>query len=230
MAAVLESVAVDLVLDVHLLGGVLLEPSNVDLSVEVANVAENGVVGHLLEVLVGQDVNATSGSDEDLATRSGIFHGHNLVTLHSGLKGVDGVNLGNQDAGSHSGQGLSASLADISITSNDGSLTSNHHISGTLDTVQKGLAATIQVVELGLGDGVVHVDGGELELTLLHTAVQIVHTSGSLLRHTCTMVGRRQEGWGRGRSTSGRKKRENGAKIGLDRSSGLEYQSQIFRQ
>jgi hypothetical protein len=46
------------------------------------------------------------------------------------------------------------------------------------------LAATVQVVKLGLGDGIVDVDGGNKQLALLHHLVEVVDTSGGLLRQT----------------------------------------------
>jgi hypothetical protein len=184
VTAVVKLEAINLSLDVDDLLGVLVQPSNVDLSIEVANVANDGVLGHLNEVLSADNIAAASGSDEDVRAGSSILHGGNLKTLHSGLESVDGVNLGNDDTSTHSAERVSASLTNITITSNDGSLTGDHDISGTLDTVQKGLAATIQVVELGLGDGVVNVDSGELQSTLLHTLVQTVNTSGGLLGQT----------------------------------------------
>ena len=44
------------------------------------------------------------------------------------------------------------------------------------------------VVELGLGDRVVDVDGGDLELALLGGTVEVVDTSGGLLRDTVDAV------------------------------------------
>lgn len=191
VAAVLEQVAIDLGLDVDLLDGVLVQPGNVDLSIEVTNVAKNGIVGHKLEVGTSQDIAATSGSDEDLSTRGSLLHSDDLITLHSGLQSVDRIDLSNEDTSSHTTERLSASLSDVSITSNDGSLTGDHDISGTLDTVQQRLTASVQVIELGLGDRVVDVDGGKLKLTLLHAAVQVVDTSGGLLGQTCKVEKRR---------------------------------------
>ena len=108
-------VAVNLRLDVNDLNGVLLEPSNVDLDVEVTNaimhirsmssinhsmeniLRNNSVLRHDLEVLCGDDIPVTGGGDEDVGTRSSFLHGRDLVASHRGLKGIDGVNLGDQD-------------------------------------------------------------------------------------------------------------------------------------
>ena len=176
--------AVDLGLDVLDRLGVLLQPSDVNLNVEVTNVADNGVVGHGLEVDTSQDVTASSGGDEDLTNGGSLLHGGDLVTGHGSLEGVDGVNLSDDDAGTHAVEGHGAALTDITETSNDGNLASNHDIGGTLDTVNEGLTAAVQVVELGLGDGVVVVDGRDKELAVLEHAVEVVDTGGGLLRDT----------------------------------------------
>ncbi len=135
-------------------------------------------------MLANQDVTATSGGDEDLTESSSLVHGDDLVALDSRLEGVDGVDLSNENASTHGVQSLSATLADITETGNDTDLTSNHDIGGTLDTIDERLTATVQVVELGLGDGVVDVDGGNKELALLEHAVEVVNTGGGLLRET----------------------------------------------
>lgn len=132
----------------------------------------------------GQDVTATSGGDENLTNGGSLLHGGDLVAGHGGLESVDGINLGNNDTSTHAVQGHGAALADITETSNNGDLASNHDIGGTLDTVNEGLTAAVQVVELGLGNGVVDVDGGDEELVVLEHAVEVVDTSGGLLRDT----------------------------------------------
>lgn len=146
--------------------------------------ANNGIVTHDLKVLADQDVTAASGGDEDLTKGSSLVHGGDLEALDGSLEGVDRVNLGDQDTGTHAGESLSAALADITITSNNTDLAGNHDIGSTLDTVNEGLAAAVQVVELGLGDGVVDVDGGDKELALLEHTVEVVDTGGGLLRET----------------------------------------------
>lgn len=43
-------------------------------------------------------------------------------------------------------------LSNISVTGDDGDLTSEHNIGGTLDTIDERLTTSVKVVELGLGD------------------------------------------------------------------------------
>ena len=188
VAAVLHEVAVDLGLDAGDRLGVLLEPRNVDFDIEVTDVANNGVVGHLLEVLASQDVTATGGGDEDLTLGSSLLHGGDLEAGDGSLEGVDGIDLSDDDAGTHGVESLGATLTDITETGDNGDLASNHDIGGTLDTIDKGLTAAVKVVELGLGDGVVDVDGGDEETVALEHTVEVVNTGGGLLRDTVAVL------------------------------------------
>jgi hypothetical protein len=135
-----------------------------------------------------QDVGAPSGRDEDLATGSSLSHGEHLITGDSGLESVDRVNLGDQDTSAHGTEGHSTTLSDVTETSDDSGLSGNHDIGGTLDTVDQRLTASVQVVELRLGDGVVNVDRGHKELALLKHLVQVVDTSRSLLGDTVAVL------------------------------------------
>jgi hypothetical protein len=177
-------VAVDLGLDVDNTLSVGLDPGNVDLAIKVTNVADDGVVPHGLKVLWAEDTLATSGGDIDLGFLDSFLHSGDLKTLHSSLESVDRINFGDENTGTHTTKSLDATLSNITVTSNDASLTGNHDIGGTLDTVKKGLTATVKVIELGLGDRVVDVDGGDLERTSFHHLVQVVDTCGGLLRDT----------------------------------------------
>jgi len=192
VAAVWHEEAVDLWLDVLAGLGVLLQPGNVNLNVKVTNVADNSVLWHNLEVLANKNVTATGGGDKDLTLWSGLLHGGDLVAGDGGLEGVDWVDLSDDDAGTHGVKGLSTTLTDITKTSNNGDLSGDHDIGGTLDTIDEGLAASVKVVEFALGDGVVDVDGWDKETVLLalvlEHAVKVVDTSGGLLGDTVAVL------------------------------------------
>merc|ERR1719239_1633536 len=181
--AILESVPVHLGLDVGLLLAVLLQPLDLDLAVEVADVADDCVVLHRHEVLASQDVLATSGGDKDVAPLNTILHGGDLITLHGCLQSIDGVNLSDDHPATETPQGLGAALANISVASDHGNLSCQHHVGGALDAVNQRLSAAVQVVKLGLGDRVVDVDGGNLKGASLGHLVEVVHASGGLLGH-----------------------------------------------
>merc|ERR1712029_80164 len=91
----------------------------------------------------------------DVAPLDTVFNSSDLVALHRSLQRIDGINLGDDHPAAETSERLGAALTDISIAGDHGDLTSQHHISGALDTVDQGLPAAIQVVELGFGDGVV---------------------------------------------------------------------------
>jgi len=103
--AVLESEPVHLRLDVGLQLGILLQPLDLDLTVEVADVADDGVILHLHEVFAGDDVLAPGGGHEDVAPGDGIIHGGHLESLAGGLESVDGVNLCDNDTAAETLQG-----------------------------------------------------------------------------------------------------------------------------
>ena len=188
VTAVLHEVAVDLGLDAGDRLGVLLEPSNVDFDVEVTDVADDGIIRHSLEVLACQDVTATGGGDENLTLGSSLLHGRDLEAGDGSLESVDGIDLSNDNAGTHRVESLGATLTDVTESGDNSDLTSDHDIGGTLDTVNEGLTAAVKVVELGLGDGIVDVDGGDKETLALEHAVEVVDTGGGLLRDTVAVL------------------------------------------
>ena len=72
-------------------------------------------------------------------------HTHTHTHLHGGLQGVDGVDLGHNDAGAKDLEGLSAALADIAVAGYNGDLASDHDVGGALDAVKERLAAACNV-------------------------------------------------------------------------------------
>merc|ERR1711881_115180 len=110
-----------------------LKSSHVDLVVKVANVANNGVVLHLLHVLERDDVKVASGGSEDINFTDTLVHGHHLETLHACLQGANGIALGHQDTSATTAESKSAALADIAVTAHQGALAANHNISGAHD-------------------------------------------------------------------------------------------------
>ena len=173
---------VHLGLDVHLFEGLVLKDAgHFDLRVEMADVADDGLVLHAVHVLPADGAEASSGGDENFADGGGMVHGHHLEALHGRLQGADGVDLGHQHAGAHAAEGLGAALAHLAITGHDADLAGHHHVRGPLDAVQQGFADAVEVVELALGDRIVDVDGGHLEHAFFLPLIQPVHPGGGLL-------------------------------------------------
>jgi hypothetical protein len=194
---------VDLRFDVDRGHGVLLQPSDVNLNVKVTDVGDDSVLGHDLEVLAGDDVPVTSGSNEDVGARGGVLHGSDFETGHSSLESVDRVDLGDKNTSTkrpqrlgalenvdqnglgHRGKGVATyAFTDVPESSNNGNLSSKHDIGSTFDTVNEGLAASIVVIELALGNRVVDVDSSDLKLAFLVPAVEVVNTCGRFFGET----------------------------------------------
>lgn len=150
--------------------------------------ADDGVVGHGLEVARYEDVTATSSGNEDLSLGSGLVHGGDLEASHGSLESVDRVDLSDEDTGTHALKSQGATLANVTKTSDDGDLASNHDIGGTLDAVNQRFTAAVEVVEFALGDTVVDVNGGDQKLLLLQHAVEVVYTGGGLFRDTVAVL------------------------------------------
>ena len=107
--------AIDLRLNIDGLLGVGFQPGNINFNVKVTNAVKSSVTGlqstrttanvlgddsvlrHGLEVLGSNNVPVTSGSNKDIAARSSLVHGGDFVAGHSSLKGVDGIDLGDDD-------------------------------------------------------------------------------------------------------------------------------------
>ena len=76
---------------------------------------------------------------------------------------------------------MGRALADVTVAADHRDLAGDHNVGGALQTVGQRLAATIEVVELRLGDRVVHVDGRNQQLALLGELVEAMHARGGLL-------------------------------------------------
>ena len=71
-------------------------------------------------------------------------------------------------------------FAHIAVAADDSDLARDHHIGCALDAVGERLAAAVQVIELALSHGIVHVDGRHQQLALLHHFVEPMHTGRGL--------------------------------------------------
>ena len=61
---------------------------------------DDRILLHDLEVLSGDDVPVTGGGNKNVGARSSFLHSSDLVTSHSSLKSVDGVDLSDDDTSS----------------------------------------------------------------------------------------------------------------------------------
>ena len=82
-----------------LYAGYLLEFVNLNLTVKVADVADDCLVGHYLEMISCYDVDVAGRCHEYVTKRRSLLHGDYLIAFHGCLQCADGVNLCYQYAG-----------------------------------------------------------------------------------------------------------------------------------
>jgi len=183
--AIRELEAVALRLDVLALDArVVFEASHVNFVVEVTDVTNNGVVLHLGHVFNHDNVLVTGGGDEDVALVDDVFNRGNLVTFHGSLEGANRVNFGHNHASTGRLERGGGTLTDVTVAGNPARLGRNHDVSGAHDTIRERVAATVEVVELALGDGVIDVDSREQEFASLLHFIETLDTSGGLFGDT----------------------------------------------
>merc|ERR1711865_1114770 len=71
-----------------------------DLIVKVTNVANNGIILHLLHGFQGDDLEVACGCNKDVNLADNLVDGCHLEALHACLQGTDRVALRNHDTGS----------------------------------------------------------------------------------------------------------------------------------
>ena len=153
----------------------LLEAGHVDFVVEVADVADDGAVLHLFHLGGGDDHGVAGGGHEDVGHAHDFVEGLDFVAFHGGLECANRVDFGDDHASALTAQGLGAALTHVAVAAHDCDLAGHHHVGGAVDAVDEGVAAAVEVVELGLGHGIVHVDCRELEAASLGHLVQAMH-------------------------------------------------------
>ena len=162
---------------------VLLQARDVDLGIEVADVAHDRVVLHANHMVVRDHVDVSGCGDEDVALVRRVVHGDDAIAFHRRLQCADRVDLGHPDRSAEAAQRLRAALADVAITSHDCDLARDHHIGRALDAVHERLAASIEVVELRLRDRIVHVDRRERQASLFLHLIEAMHAGRRFLRY-----------------------------------------------
>merc|ERR1712226_352471 len=86
------------------------------------DVANNGVVLHLLHVLKSDDREVTRSGREDINLSNDRLQGNDLKTLHAGLQGTDRIDLGNQNARTSSSHRKGAALTNIPVATDERAL------------------------------------------------------------------------------------------------------------
>ena len=118
----------------------------------MADVADNGLIFHLHQMLIAYHLVVASGRHEDVHLIHHIFQADDAIALHGRLQCTDRIHLCDADGGTKTTQGLGGTLTDIAVANNQSLLASHHDVGRALDAVDQRLTAAIQVVELALGD------------------------------------------------------------------------------
>ena len=156
----------------------------VNFIVKVTNVSNNSVVLHLSHVFSHNNILVSGGGDEDISLLKNILQANNLESPHACLKSADRINFSDVYSSTAANHSFSASFADISESANDNFFTSNHDISSSEETIRERVFASVDIVELRLGNGVINVNGREREFSFLGNLVKTVNTGGGFLRNT----------------------------------------------
>ena len=192
LAAVFEGVLVNQRLELDLGDGVLLEPHEVDLAVEVTGVAQDGAVLHVLEGGGVDDLAVAGDGHPDVGDLGGLGGGHDLVALHVGLERLEGVDLADNDVHAHALGAQGQAAAAVAVAADDHGAAAEQAVGGADDAVEGGLAGAVVVVEEVLGVGVVDVEDGVAQRAVCLHGLESHHAGGGLLRaanHTRKFVG-----------------------------------------
>src|SRR5262249_24025117 len=133
----------------------LCQGGDLDLAIEMADVANDGIVLHMIHMNPRDHIDVAGGGDENIAELAGVIHGDDLKTLHAGLQGTDRVDLGDVDGGAGSAESLGTALANVAVAADDCLLAADHDVGRSLDAVDQAFAAAVKIVEFALGDAVV---------------------------------------------------------------------------
>ena len=138
----------------------------------MTDVADDCLVAHALHLRAGDDVIVTGGRDDDIDLVADVVKVDDAVAFHRCLERADRIDFGDPDDGAECAQRLRGALADIAKAADDSDLAGDHHVGRTLDGVDQRFTAAVQVVEFGLGDRVVDVEGRAHQRAVGHHVVQ----------------------------------------------------------
>src|SRR3954454_13598796 len=162
---------------------------DLDLVVEVADVADDGAILHRAHVVDGDDVLVAGRGDEDVGARRGVFHRHDFIAFHRRLQRADRIDFGDHDAAAGLAQRGGRAFADVAEARDHRDLAGHHDVGAASDAVDQRFTAAIEVVELRLGHAVVDVDRRKQQLAVLLHIVEAMNTGGGFLRYALDIPG-----------------------------------------
>src|SRR5699024_10459581 len=139
----------------------LAQAGHIDFVIKVANVTDDCLILHGQHVLGHDDVATTGSSDEDIGGTNDVVQTSNLVTIHGGLQCDDRINLGDNHTSALTGEGISSTLANITVTSDDGGFATDQNVGTAHNAVRQRVTDTGFVIELRFSYRIIYVDCGE---------------------------------------------------------------------
>jgi len=100
----------------------------------------------------------TSACHVDIGLFKDILNSDNLEALHAGLESADWINLSDINSSSTASHGLGTSLSDISEARDENLLSTDHDISSSVNSINKRVFASVDIVELWFGNWVIDID------------------------------------------------------------------------
>ena len=97
------------------------------------------------------------------------------------LERADWVDFANNHSSTLASQCFGGTLAHVSVTGHEANLSTDQNIGGSVDAVWQRVADSVLVIELALGNRVVHIDSWEKQFTILEEIIKAVHSSGGFL-------------------------------------------------
>ena len=94
---------------------VVFQCIDLNLIVEVTDIADDGLVFHLKHVLEGDDVAVACACDEDVAFLNCLFHRGDFIAFHRSLQSADRVDFGDEHAGSVGTHRLCATFTNVAV-------------------------------------------------------------------------------------------------------------------
>jgi len=176
-----ESVLIHLGLDIGAANaGEAVQLIHLYLIIEVADVTNDGLILHGGKVVDGNNIHIAGGGDIDISPAKRILDGGYFKAFHGGLQCIDGIDLGDNDAGAPGRAAIARSPCRHRHNRNDGYLAGDHHIERAVDAIDEGVAAAVQLSNLDLVYGVIDVEGGDEKLAGFLQLVETMNTSGGL--------------------------------------------------
>ena len=159
---------------------VLTHACNVNFTVKVADVADDGFVFHANHVIVCDHIDVAGCCDKNICFICGPVHGDDSVTFHSGLQGANRIDFYNPNLSGKGAKSLGAALAHIAVADNNGNFAGDHDIGGAFNSIDQRLTAAIEVIEFGFCDRIVDIHRREAKRALSGHLIQAVNAGCSL--------------------------------------------------